>query len=293
MTDFDPADERQKRARGDFASLADGQVTRRAPSVLTKRRYVVTLAYDGAGFHGFQRQTPPDRPSLRTVQGELEATLFDVLQQPIKTIGASRTDARVHATGQLVQFDAETRIPRERLGTVLNNRLPEDMEIRELRAVADNFDVIGGVESKQYRYRLFNAATRPLAIRHLVCHCRHALDARLMHQAAQKLVGTHDFGGFAAAGHGRTHTIRAVTRCEVIENRPEIQVVVEGSGFLWNQVRIMVGTLVEIGRGHMPIERLDRILVTADRREAGPTLEPQGLSLAWIRHRYLPPGESE
>jgi len=255
--------------------------------VLTSRRYLITLAYDGSAFHGFQRQNPPDQPPLRTVQGELEATLFNVLRQPVKTIGASRTDARVHAAGQLVQFDATTRIPLERLGMVINNRLPADMEIRALQIVADNFDVIGGVKSKQYRYRLLNAEHRPLAIRHMVYHCRHELDAALMHEAAQRMVGEHDFAGFAATGHGRSHTIRTIHRCEVVANGPEIEIMVEGSGFLWNQVRIMAGTLVEIGRGHMLIGQIDRILETCDRREAGPTLPAEGLSLEWIRHREL------
>jgi tRNA pseudouridine38-40 synthase len=271
-----------------YFDVPDGEVSRRVTNMPpSTRRYLIKLAYDGWAFHGFQRQNPPGKPPLRTVQGELEATLFNVLRQPVKTIGASRTDARVHAAGQLVQFDAKTKIPPDRLGMVINNRLPDDMELRALHVVADNFDVIGGVESKQYRYRIFDAECRPLAIRHMVFHCTHTLDANLMHQAAQKMVGEHDFGGFAATGHGRQSTIRTVHRCEVFENRPELQVIVEGSGFLWNQVRIMVGTLIEIGRGQMPIEQIDRIFDTADRREAGPTLPPEGLSLEWIRHRGL------
>lgn len=245
----------------------------------------MTLAYDGWAFHGFQRQNPPDRPPLRTVQGELEATLRSVLRQPVKTVGASRTDARVHAAGQLVQFDAATRIPTNRIGLAINNQLPGDMEIRHLDEVAPNFDVIGGVESKQYRYRIFNASQRPLAMRHMVFHCWERLDLALMQAGAQKLVGEHDFGGFAAAGHGRTSTVRTVHRCAVSADDPEVQLVIEGNGFLWNQVRIMAGTLVEIGRGQMSIEQIDRILETADRREAGPTLPPEGLSLEWIRHR--------
>jgi tRNA pseudouridine38-40 synthase len=283
MTEIDP-----NTADQPAQELADGQVTRRVTTSTPKRqRYVMQLAYDGWAFHGFQRQNPPDQPPLRTVQGELEATLKSVLRQPIKTIGASRTDARVHAEGQLVQFDAETRIPDERLALAINNRLPMDMEIRRLYVVADNFDVIGGVTSKQYRYRLYNAIQRPLAIRHMVFHCWETLDLARMQQAAEKMVGEYDVAGFAAAGHGRTSTVRSIHRCEVIANAPEVNVIIEGSGFLWNQVRIMVGTLVEIGRGQMPIERVDRIRQTADRREAGPTLPPEGLSLQWIHHQGL------
>jgi tRNA pseudouridine38-40 synthase len=255
------------------------------------KRYLITLAYDGYAFHGFQRQNPPDQPPLRTVQGELEATLKSLLRQPIKTIGASRTDARVHAAGQLVQFDATTRIPADRLGMAINNRLPEDMEIRDLRKVPRNFDVIGGVESKQYRYRIFHAPHRPLAIRHMVYHCWTTLDLDRMNEAASKLVGEHDFAGFAAAGHGRASTVRTIHRCEVIGQTPDIQIVVEGDGFLWNQVRIIAGTLVEIGRGHLSVEQVDTILATADRRQAGPTLPPEGLTLEWIRHRDLPPSQ--
>jgi len=251
------------------------------------RRYLLTLAYDGWAFHGFQRQNPPDGPPLRTVQGELEATLRSVLRQPIKTIGASRTDARVHAAGQLVQFDAATRIPPERLDLAINHRLPADMEIRRLDVVADNFDVIGGVESKQYRYRIYNAQPRPLAIRHMVYHCWDELDLRAMQEAARRMVGERDFAGFAAAGHGRRSTVRTVHRCEVIDHAPDVQIITEGSGFLWNQVRIMAGTLVEVGLGRMTLAQVDRIFEMGDRREAGPTLPPEGLSLQWIRHREL------
>jgi tRNA pseudouridine38-40 synthase len=249
-----------------------------------RQRFLLTLAYDGHAFHGWQRQLPPDRPPLRTVQGELEATLKTVLKQPIRTLGASRTDARVHATGQRVQFDATTRIPPERLGKAINDRLPDDMELRQLQVVPDNFDVIGGVVSKQYRYRIFNADHRPLAIRHMVYHCWYDLDVERMKAAAQRLVGTYDVAGFAAAGHGRQNTARTIHRLEVIPNAPEIQLFFEGSGFLWHQVRIMAGTLVEVGRGKFAIEHMDRIRETADRREAGPTLPPEGLSLEWIQY---------
>ena len=130
----------------------------------------------------------------------------------------------------------------------------------------------------------FNAVQRPLTKRHTVYHCWTPLDISLMADAAERLVGTHDFEGFAAVHHGRTTTVRTVLRCEVLTDAPEIHIVVEGTGFLYNMVRIIAGTLVEVARGRFTPEVIDRIIESCDRRQAGPTLPPQGLCLEWVKH---------
>lgn len=262
------------------------------PAAPARPRYRCTLAYDGSAFHGWQKQEPPDRPALRTVQGVVEDALVKVLRQPRETLrffGASRTDTGVHALGQVAQFDAEITIPLQRLAQAINSRLPDDVEVREVQLAPPGFDCITQAVNKQYRYRVFNATHRPLWLRHTVYPCfRGTLDLGLMMEGARRLVGTHDLEGLSAAGHGRDSTVRTIYRCDAIADPAyphEVHITVQGSGFLYNTVRILAGTLVEIGLGRMPAERVDEILATANRRLAGPTLPPQGLCLEWIEHR--------
>jgi len=262
----------------------DGADDSAAP-VAEKLRYKLTIAYEGTLFHGWQKQCPPDKEPLRTVAGEIESALQRLLRQPINLLGASRTDAGVHARGQVAQFEATSRIPLERMADAINSRMPPDIEIRSVEIAPPRFDVISGVRSKQYRYRIFNSHHRPLELRHVVWHGWIDLDIDRMNAAAAKLVGTHDFAGFAAAGHGRLTTVRTIFHCRVERGpEPEVHIVVEGDGFLWNMVRIISGTLVEVGRGRFDPEVIDRVIATGDRRQAGPTLPPEGLWLEWIEY---------
>ncbi len=251
----------------------------------TVTRYKLTMAYDGTAFHGWQKQTPPDGPPLRTVAGVVEDALQRVLRQPIALVGTSRTDAGVHAKGQVAHFDAQpTPIPLEKLTKAINSRLPDDVEVLAAKPVPNTFDAISDATSKQYCYRIYNTARRPLHQRHCVWHCWTPLDIAAMAAAAARLVGTHDFEGFAAAHHGRSSTIRTVLRCDVTTDDPEVHIVIEGTGFLYNMVRIIAGTLVEIGRGRFEPGVIDRVLASRDRRQAGPTLPARGLCLEWVKH---------
>lgn len=252
----------------------------------------MTLAYDGSGFHGWQKQEPPGRAPLRTVQGEVEQVLMRLLRTPRETLhffGASRTDTGVHARGQVAQFDAATPIPIERLVRALRDHLPDDIDVRDLALAPPDFDAIRGARHKQYRYTIWNSLEKPLGLRHQVYHAFVTLDVPRMAQAAALLVGTHDFAGFSAAGHGRTTTVRTIFRCEVVAEGQQIQFIVEGNGFLYNMVRIIAGTLVEVGRDRLSLERVHAAVTTGDRRLAGPTLGPEGLCLEWIR--YAPTAE--
>ncbi|MGB0766233.1 MAG: tRNA pseudouridine(38-40) synthase TruA [Phycisphaeraceae bacterium] len=258
---------------------------------MSAQRYKITLAYDGSAFHGWQKQEPPDEEPLRTVQGELESVLVRLLGTPkdqLRLMGASRTDSGVHALGQVAMFDAETTIPIDRMPQAINARLPEDVEVRRAEVVPSGFDVIGDVTNKQYLYRVYNAQKRPLWSRNAVYHCFSAeLDVLKMNDAARRLIGTHDIEGFAAAGHGRESTVRTIYDCMAFvdpTHPDEVHMTVQGSGFLYNSVRIIAGTLVEVGRGRFPPKQIDAILKTADRRLAGPTLPPQGLCLEWVSY---------
>lgn len=248
------------------------------------QRYKLLIAYDGSGFHGWQKQEPPDAPALRTVQGVLYDTLVRVLRQPIKLIGASRTDAGVHARGQVAHFDAVSPVPLERMALAINSRLPEDVEVRSVEVVDPDFDSIKDAVTKQYTYTIHNSDHRPLTLRHTVYHCWYDLDIDRMNDAAARLVGEHDFEGFCAAGHGRESTVRTIHRCDVSRDGDQVTITIEGNGFLWNMVRIIAGTLVEVGRSHYEPDRINKILETTDRQKAGPTLAPQALCLEWIKH---------
>ena len=257
-------------------------------------RYKLTIAYDGSAFHGWQAQEPPDAPPLRTVQGVVTDAIQRTLGHPVVVQGASRTDTGVHALGQVAHFDADTRIPIERLAMAINSRLEEDVEIRAAEGVHESFHAIRDAQSKQYRYRLWTGTHRPLALRELVYHCWTPLDLAAMNDAAGRLIGEHDFAAFAAAGHGRQTTVRTIHACRV-EQPPQsppgdelmgrqVHIVVSGNGFLYNMVRIIAGTLVEVGRGRFAADHIDRLLAEPNRRDAGPTLPPQGLCLEWIRY---------
>lgn len=248
------------------------------------RRYKLLIAYDGSAFHGWQKQEPPDAPPLRTVQGVLHDAMIRLFKQPINLVGASRTDSGVHARGQVAHFDAQSRVPVERMAMAINSRLPDDIEVLEASEADPNFDAIRQAVTKQYTYTIHNTERRPLGLRHMVYHYWQTLDAERMNAAARRLVGEHDFEGFSAAGHGRESTRRTIHRCEVKRDGGKVVITVEGNGFLWNMVRIIAGTLLEVGRGRFEPQRIDEILATADRQLAGPTLPPNGLCLEWIRH---------
>ena len=263
----------------------------RTPRPPRPQRYCLTVAYDGFAFSGWQKQkdtssNPSSTGWRRTVQGVLEEAVGVALQQPVNVVGASRTDAGVHALGQTVMFDALTRIPLNRLAQAINARLPEDVEVRDARLVVRNFNVIGDAQSKQYRYHIYNASSRPLHRRRYAYHCWWQVDVESMNQAAARLLGTHDFTAFAGAGSPRQSNVRTIHHCHVSRDvrNDEIHMVVAANGFLYNMVRILAGTLLEVGRGAMPVAQITRALDEKDRRLAGPTLPPQGLWLEWIRY---------
>ena len=255
------------------------------------QRYKLTLAYDGSGFHGWQKQHPPDGPPLRTVQEEVERAVREVVRPErgkVNVVGASRTDSGVHAFGQCAQFNADTPIPTDRLIHAIRGRLPDDIDALKLEEVSQDFNVIGDVTSKQYRYRIFTNVQRPLGIRHLVYHGFEPMDPEPMKDAAADLVGEHDFAAFTNAGHGRESTVRTIHGCQVeqhdLPTGPELHLVVSGSGFLYNMVRIIAGTLVDIGRSRLRYDTVRHCFHTNDRRNAGPTLPPSGLVLEWIKY---------
>lgn len=247
---------------------------------------------------------PDDRPrvELRTVQGVVERAVREVVREPIILMGASRTDSGVHARAQVAAFtcsDGDTRgigWPLSRgtdpLLRAVNSRLPHDVLVTAVEVAAHDFNPIQGATSKAYSYTIHNSRTRPLFDRRTALHLWDPLDARAMDEAARIFEGEHDFAAFAAAGHGRLSTIRTIFACRVREeplSPPEpdarrIVMDITGSGFLWNMVRIIGGTLVQVGRQKMSIDDVKEALRAGKREMAGPTLPPTGLCLEWIKY---------
>lgn len=247
------------------------------------RNVKLTIAYDGHDYHGWQIQ-----PGFTTVQGAITDVLRGLFGPKARICGASRTDAGVSALGQVGLIQIDSPIPTENLARVLNDRLPKDIAVVGVEEVRMGFDVIGEVTNKLYRYTIYAGPVRPVL--HLR-HCWHVsgrLEVPLMAEAAGHLVGKHDFTSFAAAADSRQGTVRTVFRCEVTEApAPDgrwIYVEVEGDGFLYNMVRNIVGTLVEMGLGRWPPEKMRQIREARDRRAAGPIAPPNGLCLIWIKY---------
>ena len=252
-------------------------------------RFRLTIAYDGTDFHGWQRQEPPGEAPLRTVQGALEEAVAVVVGSRVPVLGASRTDAGVHAAGQVAAFTADTSVPADRMALAINARLPRDVRVLEATPADPAFDPISDCTSKCYRYTIVHAerglSAASVFDRRTTWSTWHALDASAMRAAAGALVGTHDFAAFAQVNHGRESTVRTVFGCTVSAPADRRLVVeVAGSGFLYNMVRIIAGTLVEAGRGKVKPEDIRRALATGDRTATGPTLPPHGLRLEWVRY---------
>jgi tRNA pseudouridine38-40 synthase len=268
-------------------------------------RYRLTIAYDGSAFHGWQRQLLPEaaarehghdapagedgRVELRTVQAELARAIEAVIREPVQVQGASRTDAGVHARHQTAAFtttDERRGPPDERLAMAINAKLPPDALVLACERVDDDFEPISDCLAKGYRYAFHVGRTRPLWDRAYVAHTWEDLDAGPMREAASLLVGEHDFAAFASAGHGRESTVRTLIHAAVRETPVEagcrrIEIDVAADGFLYNMVRIIAGTLHEVGRGRLTADDVRAALSGGDRRRAGPTYPPHGLRLEW------------
>jgi tRNA pseudouridine38-40 synthase len=287
----------------------------------------LTVAYDGRAYAGWQIQ--PDQP---TVQGTLEGAIREVTQQTVRISAAGRTDAGVHALGQVVGLAIATRLSNHELHRALNAVLPEDICVVALDDAPEGFHATHRAIAKQYRYCIHNSRTRPLFNRHYAWHYPQPLDVPAMHTAGQALVGRHDFSSFETAGSERADSIRTIHELTVscgahvteplrlmicpgedshsavseklpyvnesfrgslmkesekdAEDRVErVTIEVSGDGFLYNMVRTIVGTLVEVGSGARGIEWPAEVLGACDRRLAGQTAPPQGLFLVRVDYR--------
>jgi len=249
-----------------------------------ERKIKLAIAYDGTEYHGWQIQ-----PGFRTVQSVLWEAATALLRSPTRVVGASRTDAGVHAMGQVGLIKTTHPIVAEHLGWGINEFLPRDVAVLSAKEVKPDFDLVGDVVSKAYRYTIYTGRFRPVRRIRFCWHYPSRLDVQAMQAAALLFVGSHDFRSFAAALEPGENTVRTVFRFDVApggDGDPDAIIVdVEGSGFLHHMVRILVGTLVDVGRGHWKPEDMAEILAARDRQAAGHLAPAGGLSLEWIRYR--------
>lgn len=238
------------------------------------KRVMLTVAYDGTAYSGFQAQG-----NARTIEGELNRCLKELLKEEIRVIGGSRTDAGVHARCNVAVFDTQARMPGEKISYALNQRLPEDIRIQRSEEVAADFHPRHCESRKTYEYRIVNAEF-PVPTKRLYSYFTYVpLDAEKMKEAAGYLVGEHDFKSFCSAGSQAESTVRTIYDIQVLREGEEIVIRVTGNGFLYNMVRIIAGTLIEAGKGRRKPEEMEAILAAKDRGAAGPTAPAYGLML--------------
>ena len=243
-------------------------------------RVKLVVAYDGTDYCGWQVQ-----PNGITVEEVLNRELSRLLKEEITVTGASRTDSGVHSLGNVAVFDTDTRMPAEKISYAINQRLPEDIVVQDSCEVPENFHPRFAASQKTYEYKILNRKfPMPTLRRDTLFYC-HPLDEGRMRQGAQFLVGTHDFTSFSSVKAQTNTFVRTVYELTVERTEDDIiHIRITGNGFLYNMVRIIVGTLINVGRGACPPEKVKEILEARDRRKAAATAPAKGLVLKHIRY---------
>ena len=242
------------------------------------KRVGLIVAYDGTNYCGWQVQ-----PNGISIQGEINRCLSALLGKETETIGASRTDAGVHAMGNVAVFDTDARMPGEKFSYALNQRLPQDIRIQLSEEVPMDFHPRYAKSEKTYEYRILNRKF-PIPTERLYSYFYHySLDVEKMRAATSFLVGEHDFASFCTAGAQVKSTVRTITSLQVEKYEDMITIRITGTGFLYNMVRIIAGTLIEVGNGQYPPQKVREILRDRNREAAGPTVPACGLTLLGIQ----------
>ena len=244
------------------------------------KRIMLTVAYDGSAYSGFQEQN-----NAPTIEGEINRCLKELLGEEIRVVGGSRTDAGVHALCNVAVFDTESRIPGEKISYALNQRLPEDIRIRESREMPAGFHPRHCESRKTYEHKIINDKF-PIPTKRLYGHFTYVpLDERRMKAAAAYLVGEHDFKSFCSAGSQVLSTVRTIYDIQAEREKEEITIRVTGNGFLYHMVRIIAGTLMEAGKGLWEPDHMKDIIAARDRSAAGPTAPACGLML--VKYKFM------
>jgi len=244
------------------------------------RNIRLTVAYDGTNYHGFQRQRPP----VAAVQNVLEAKLETVFGDSIELAASGRTDAGVHAYGQVVNFFTDGRIPVERIPLAVNSLLPDDIVVLEAAEADFDFSARHSAKSKTYIYRIQRGSFPNPFTRNYAWYVGRPLDIHAMREALAMVLGTHDFTSFRASGGAPMSPVRTMYRAEIGEKGDMLEITIHGNGFLYHMVRNMVGTLVNVGMGRISVAGFREILEARDRKKASPTAPAQGLYLFSVEY---------
>lgn len=238
------------------------------------RRIQLIIAYDGTDYHGFAKQE-----HAITIQGTVENAIYSLTGKKVDLVGSGRTDAGVHAKGQCCIIDIDTPIPTERFAKALNSRLPKEIVIKEARNVKADFHPRFMAKKKTYRYQILTSKVNDPFIGKYCYFYPYSLDIEAMKEAARRIEGTHDFKCFCASGSTVKDTVRTVYSIEVHEQDDIVYLDVCGNGFLYNMVRIIAGTLIDVGRHRLTAQTIEEMLEKRDRTLGGPTAPPEGLTL--------------
>lgn len=252
-------------------------------------RYRAVVSYFGKNYVGWQRQL-----NGLSVQEVLEKALTAVFGVPMQATASGRTDAGVHAEGQVVHFDADTSIPPEKIPFAVNTELPRDVSMLSCEPVDDSFNARFSAKRKTYCYKIYVSRHRKPMLEANHAHIVYALDVNAMRECAAVIEGEHDFKGFEASGSVIKNTVRTVYKIDIVAtvraerdgklSDGELEIYVTGNGFLYNMVRIIAGTLVYVGAGKMTREDVEKVLESGDRTLAGKTLPPEGLTLVSVEY---------
>ena len=241
------------------------------------RRILLTVSYDGTNYAGWQLQE-----NAVAVQQRVEEALERLIHTPVRVTGASRTDAGVHALGQRFHFDTFSRIPADKYAFALNTCLPADIRILSGREVSSDFHARFDAQGKRYTYRIHNAPHASALYRNVTAHVPYKLDIPRMQNALEDLLGTHDFAAFQASGGTAKTTIRTLTDVQLLQNGDLLTLTVCGNAFLYNMVRIITGTMLDIGMGRKPADAFHTALETGNRLALGITAPACGLELTHV-----------
>ena len=243
------------------------------------RNIKLIIEYDGKGFNGWQKQ-----PNKLNIQGEIERAISEITGETIELIASGRTDAGVHSLGQTANLKTNSNIPIEKFPIAINSKLKKSIVIQSAEEVDERFHSRYSVKSKRYRYTINNSPMGTALFRDMEYHFPLKLDVEKMNEAAKYFEGEHDFKAFKASGTSSKSSIRTIYKAEVIRNKDRIYIELTGSGFLYNMVRIISGTLLDVGIGKIAPKDIKNIIESKDRKLAGKTLPAHGLCLMEVTY---------
>lgn len=243
------------------------------------RNIKLTIEYDGKGFNGWQKQ-----PNKLNIQGEIERAIYNITKEEVDLIGSGRTDAGVHALGQVANFKTNSEISIEKLPLAINSQLKNSIVIKEAEEVNERFHSRYNAKRKTYRYIINNSKCGTAIYRNLEYSYPFKLDAEKMKQASKYFEGEHDFKAFKSSGTSSKNSVRTIYKAIVKQEGEKIIIELTGNGFLYNMVRIISGTLLDVGLGKIRAEEIPEIIESKDRQRAGKTLPAQGLYLVEVKY---------